>query len=48
MVKGGRESAECDIDMQQPTAIHLCLCCECPLLLIVPLSGAPALPCKSI
>lgn len=45
MAKGGRESAECDIDMQQPTVIHLRLRCESPLLLIVLLSGVPALSC---
>lgn len=44
MAKGGRESAECNIDMQQPTVIHLRLGCGSPLLLIVQLSGVPVLP----
>lgn len=45
MAKGGRELAECNIDMQQPTVIHLRLCCESPLLLIAPLCGVSVLPC---
>lgn len=44
MAKGGGESTECDIDVQRPTVIHLCLRCESPLLLIVALSGVPAHP----
>lgn len=42
MAKGGRESAECDIDMQRPMVIHLH--CGSPLLWFVAPSGVPAPP----